>query len=353
VRFRYQVHEGPVGFSYYCSQLCQQQAMGARETQRCSVCSKEFELEYPYQVQAGDAEATYYCTPRCRDVGPALSKRHRRIPTRIAVFNHKGGTGKTTTSVNLAAGLAEAGEKVLLIDCDGQGNVGASLGIRGERMLYHVIVDGADAAQAAVPVRKNFDVLTSNELLSAAELYLAQRPNRDRILRERLGDRVRGYDVVILDCAPALSLMNQNVLMYADSVLLPVSCDYLSLVGVRQVLRTIKSVRDMLGHDIELLGVIPTFFDVRNSISHEAVDTLREHFGDKCLPAIRVNTKLREAPRDRKTIFELAPMSNGALDYTVLVDRIRDMRSPTRASSVPPPVQYDVPVTITEPVHIT
>ncbi len=352
VRFRYQVHEGPVGFSYYCSQLCQQQAMGAREAQRCSVCSREFALEYPYQVQAGDAGATYYCTPRCRDVGPALSKRHRRIPARIAVFNHKGGTGKTTTSVNLAAGLAEAGEKVLLIDCDGQGNVGASLGIRGERTLYDVIVDGVDAIEAVVPVRKNFDVLTSNELLSAAELYLAQRPNRDRILRERLGDRVRGYDVVILDCAPALSLMNQNVLVYADSVLLPVSCDYLSLVGVRQVLRTIKSVREMLGHDIELLGVVPTFFDVRNSIAHEAVDTLREHFGEKCLPAIRVNTKLREAPRDKKTIFELAPQSNGALDYTALVDVVRDLRSPTRASSIPPRMPGESLVATTEPVHI-
>jgi len=337
VRFRYQVHEGPVGFSYYCSQGCQQRAMGAEEHQTCSVCEKDFALEYPYQVSAGDNGRTYYCTPSCRDVGPALSRRHRRIPTRIAVFNHKGGTGKTTTSINLAAGLAEAGEKVLLIDCDGQGNVGASLGIRGERSLYHVVVDGADVASAVVPVRKNLNVLTSNELLAAAELYIAQRPNRDRILRERLGDQVRGYDVVILDCAPALSLMNQNVLVYADSVLLPVSCDYLSLVGVKQVLRTIKNVRDMLGHEIDLLGVVPTFFDVRTRIGRDALDTLREHFKELCLPPIRVNTKLREAPRDRKTIFELAPDSNGAHDYRGLVERVRAMRSPTRNSSVPPP----------------
>jgi chromosome partitioning protein len=131
--------------------------------------------------------------------------------------------------------------------------------------------------------------------------------------------------------------MNQNVLVYADSVLLPVSCDYLSLVGVKQVLRTIKNVRDMLDHDIDLLGVVPTFYDARTRIGRDAVEALTKHFRDRCLPPIRVNTKLREAPRDKKTIFELAPDSHGAADYRVLVDKIRDMRSPTRASSVPPP----------------
>ena len=106
-------------------------------------------------------------------------------PRRIAVFNHKGDTGKTTTAVNLAAGLAEAGNKVLLVDADGQGNVGASLGIRGEKTLYHVLVQGTPAHEAAVPVRDDFHVLTSNEALAAAELHLATRPNRDRVMREQ------------------------------------------------------------------------------------------------------------------------------------------------------------------------
>src|SRR5690606_28000372 len=128
-------------------------------------------------------------------------------PRRIAVFNHKGGTGKTTTAVNLAAGLAAAGNRVLLVDADGQGNVGASLGIRGEKTLYHVLVHGVSAMDAAVPVDDRLHVLTSNGLLAAAELHLATRPNRDRVMRERLGDRVTGYDVIVLDCAPALSLM--------------------------------------------------------------------------------------------------------------------------------------------------
>ncbi|MCA9602971.1 MAG: ParA family protein, partial [Myxococcales bacterium] len=122
--------------------------------------------------------------------------------------------------------------------------------------------------------------------------------------------------------APALSLMNQNVLVYADSIVVPVSCDYLALVGVRQVLKTLKNVRELLAHHVEVLGVVPTFYDVRTKISREAVAALVDHFGDRCLPPIRVNTRLREAPAEKSTIFEYAPDSNGARDYVTLVDRI-------------------------------
>lgn len=339
VKFRYQIREEAGRFVYYCSQICQQRGL---QKPVCSVCGTDFELEYPFQAEVGDGEPRYYCSTGCRTAAKAgvyrVNKAGGRAaegPRRIAVFNHKGGTGKTTTSVNLAAGLAERGLNVLLVDADGQGNVGASLGIRGEKTLYHVLVSGMRADEAAVPVRQNLDVLTSNELLAAAELYLAERPNRHRILRERLGDRASGYDVIILDCAPALSLMNQNALVYADSVLVPVSCDYLSLIGVRQVLRTLKSVRTLLKHEVKLLGVLPTFFDVRNNISREAITALTDHFGDRCLPPIRVNTRLREAPSARKTIFEYAPSSHGALDYTALVDRVVRLRGDARALERP------------------
>ncbi len=333
VRFRYQTREENGRFLFFCSQLCQQ--AGLTESVSCDSCGERFVVEHPYQVEETDHGRRTFCSVACRAAAPPLAP--KGAGRRIAVFNHKGGTGKTTTSVNLAAGLAERGHRVLLVDCDGQGNVGASLGIRGERTLYHVLVLGADAQEAAVPVRQNLDVLTSNETLAAAELYLAGLPNRDRLLRERLADRVQGYDVVVLDCAPALSLMNQNVLVYADSVVVPVSCDYLSLVGVRQVLRTLKSVRDLLDHRVEVLGVLPTFFDQRNKIARESMDALREHFGDKCLPPIRVNTKLREAPSAKQTIFEYAPSSNGAADYRRLVERIDRQRS---RSEVPEAQQF-------------
>jgi chromosome partitioning protein len=344
VRFRYQVREAEAGaFEYFCSQMCQQTSLGhssagetvtsAEPACACAVCGKKFALEYPFQVQVKDGAPTHFCTIDCRNAARAGVLRVNKAgaavssgPRRIAVFNHKGGTGKTTTAVNLAAGLAEAGNRVLLVDADGQGNVGASLGIRGEKTLYHVLVHGAPASECAVPVRDDFHVLTSNELLAAAELHLATRPNRDRVMRERLGDRAVGYDVVVLDCAPALSLMNQNALVYADSVVVPVSCDYLSLVGVKQVLRTLRHVRDLLKHDVALLGVLPTFYDVRNKIARDAVSALQDHFGERCLPPIRVNTKLREAPSARQTIFEYAPESHGALDYMVLVDFVRRLR---------------------------
>ncbi len=175
-------------------------------------------------------------------------------------------------------------------------------------------------------MRNNLDVVTSNEILAAAELYVANQPNRHRVMRERLANATQGYDLVILDCAPALSLMNQNTLMFADSVVVPVSCDYLALVGVKQVLRTIKNVRQVFQHDVEILGVLPTFFDVRNRICRDSMDALSRHFKERCLPPIRVNTRLREAPSVKQTIFEYAPESSGATDYMVLVQHIFDLQ---------------------------
>lgn len=326
VRFRYQVRAEGGRYLYVCSTACQERLLGDGDACRCSVCGEAFSLEFPYQVAVRDGQRVYFCGTDCRGrAARAPLPVEDCGPRRIAVFNHKGGTGKTTTSVNLAAGLAERGRKVLLVDADGQGNVGASLGIRGERGLYHVLVHGARAEDVVVPVRTNLDVLTSNETLAAAELALAQRPNRDRVLRERLAHGTEGYDVVVIDCAPALSLMNQNVLVYADGVLIPVGCDYLSIVGVRQVMKTMKSVREVLRHDVRLVGVLPTFFDNRQRIARDSLATLHQYFGDRCLPAIRTNTKLREAPASRQTIFEFAPDSHGADDYRALVDYVLEL----------------------------
>lgn len=324
-RFSYQKLSRDDGSTAHaCSQRCYNTLTKVNETCRCDVCGTSFELEFPFQLSLTGGKRRYVCSMQCKaeetkkQSAPSREKR----PWRIAVFNHKGGTGKTTTAVSIAAGLAESGKKVLLLDADGQGNVGVSLGIRGTESLYHILVSGTSPQDAAVPVRHNLDVVTSNELLAAAELFLASKPQRDRKMRERLGTKDHDYDVVVIDCAPALSLMNQNALVYADGVLIPVGCDYLSIVGVQQVLRTLRNVRELLRHPVQLWGVLPTFYDTRNRISREAVATLEGHFGDRCLPPVRVNTRLREAPSAKQTIFEYAPESNGAEDYRQVVSTL-------------------------------
>ncbi len=247
-------------------------------------------------------------------------------PKCIAIFNHKGGTGKTTTSVSIAAGLASQGKKVLLVDTDAQGNVAVSLGVNVERSLYHVLVMGLRTKDVAQSVRENLDLLPSNETLAAAELYLAGRQNRDRVLRERLSQAMELYDYILLDCSPSLSLMNQNALVCADSVLIPVACDYLSLVGVRQVIKTVKHVNTLLHHPVQIWGVLPTMFDGRAKIAREAVSTLENHFAERCLPPIRSAIKVKEAPAQGQTLFEYAPYSPAAEDYLKIVDRIIQSR---------------------------
>jgi chromosome partitioning protein len=247
-------------------------------------------------------------------------------PQVLAIFNHKGGTGKTTTAVTLAAALASRGKQVLLVDTDGQGNVATSLGLTPTRTLYHVLVMGQPFASAVLSPRPGLDVLAANETLAAAELYLAGRAQRDRILATRLASCRDSYEHVIIDCSPSLSLMSQNTLVFADAVLCPVACDYLSLVGVRQVLRTIKQVNRVLGHPVRLWGVLPTMFDTRARVCREALDALREHFKDRCLDPIHTNIKAKEAPAQGETLLEYSPEARCTVDYLRVVDRLLNER---------------------------
>lgn len=266
---------------------------------------------------------------------PPVPRPSDGVPRHLAVFNHKGGTGKTTTAVSVAAGLAARGKKVLLVDTDAQGNVSVSLGATAERSLYHVLVMGLRVADAVKTVRPNLDLLPSNETLAAAELYLAGRQNRDRVLQERLAAAAAGYDYVVIDCSPSLSLMNQNALVFADSVLVPVACDYLSLVGVRQVIKTVKNVNALLHHPVQIWGVLPTFYDARAKICREAVSTLKQHFGDRCLAPVRAAIKVKEAPAQGQTIFEYAEDSNAAEDYAAVVQTILTSRERTAGTNAP------------------
>ncbi len=293
----------------------------------CSHCQSTFVPTYVFQLAINKARVRqYFCTIECRKaiLGQGGFRSHRA--RRIAVLNHKGGTGKTTTSISLAAGLAERGQRVLLVDTDAQGNVGLSLGLSAQEDLYHVITENLDPDDVIVPVRKNFDIITSSQLLAAAEVWLAglSPELRPHVLEKRLGtaEISKSYDYIILDCGPSLNLLNQNALVYSDEVIIPVNCDYLSLVGVKQVLRTISEVEKHLRHTVRVSGVLPTFFDSRTKLACEVLETLRGHFKERCLPPIRCNTKLAEAPSRRKTIFEHAPDSNGAKDYLCIVDKL-------------------------------
>ncbi len=380
VHFRYQTEEqresdGHGGSravtSYYCSQRCLEDSHRQRSdgSVACDACAKRFQVEFAAQVLFTGGRRHYACTSLCRSriqagaravrLGQLNSREYEPgddsfVPTArseasptpppasvvtrvagldsdaqpssrprvIAVFNHKGGTGKTTTSVHLAAGLAREGHRVLLVDTDGQGNIGASLGLSAERTLYHVIVMGLDYREAVGQARPNLDVLLSNETLAAAELYIAGQRQRDRILAARLCKARDDYDFVVVDCSPSLSLLNQNALVLADAVLCPVACDFLSLYGVRQVLRTIKQVNRLLSHPVKLWGVLPTMYDARARICRESIETLREHFKDVCLPPVHYAIRAKEAPAQGKTLFEYAPGSPPAADYANVVGRL-------------------------------
>ncbi len=296
----------------------------------CNSCGTRFEVRYAFQQIALRNDVLHVCSESCRKRVLAGGRSSSAGPIRIAILNQKGGTGKTTTAVNLAAGLADQGHRVLLIDVDAQGHVGVSLGVRGERSLYHIVVEGADPAECVVPINEYLDVITSNETLASAEIFLARMDEgRDRILRGRMAS-VTNYDYVLLDCGPSLSLLNMNALTFADELLVPVSCDFLSLVGVRQILKTVRHVNELLLHPIRILGVLPTFYDQRNRISDESVKSMQSHFRDRVLPPIRVNTRLKEAPSHRQTIFEYAPYSRGAADYKRLVRWVAEHFANTR-----------------------
>jgi chromosome partitioning protein len=327
-RFAYQVQRTEESTLFFCSQRCHEAHLFAAHQKTCSVCATRFDLQYAYQQSQVDGSLRYYCSTPCREQDLTQVKaRHNRI-RRIAVLNQKGGTGKTTTSVNVSAALAERGHRVLLIDLDAQGNVAVSLGLSAARTIYDVLVDGVHPADCIVNVGPNLDALISNTSLAQAEVRLVTARDRTRILSHRMAS-ITNYDYIVMDCGPSLSVLNQNALTFADDILIPVSCDYLSLVGVKQILRTLKKVNEHLLHPVNIIGVVPTFFDVRTRISVEAVTTLKAYFKDRVLPPIRVNTRIREAPSHKKTIFEYAPDSSGARDYLKMVDRLLEIAAET------------------------
>ena len=181
------------------------------------------------------------------------------------------------------------------------------------------MIEGRPLPELSAPVRDNLELLAADAGLAAIDLRLPTMKGRSRILHKLLAPyRVR-YDRIIIDCGPSLSLLNQNALCVSDGVLVPVSCDYLSLVGVRQVMRTMRNVGKLLDHELELVGLVPTMYDGRRRIARQVHQALVERFSDRVSPAIRQTTRITEAPSRARTVLEAAPNSRGAEDYRELV----------------------------------
>jgi chromosome partitioning protein len=219
----------------------------------------------------------------------------------ICIANQKGGVGKTTTTVNLAAGLAKIGQRVLLIDLDPQGNATMGSGIDKRELelsVYDVLLESASIQEAVVKADKcGYDVLSANRELAGAEIELVQLERRDQRLKNALAAADAAYDFVLIDCPPSLSMLTLNGLCSAHGVIVPMQCEYFALEGLTDLVNTIKQVHANLNRELKIIGLLRVMFDPRITLQQQVSDQLKDHFGDKVFAAvIPRNVRLAEAP---------------------------------------------------------
>lgn len=245
-------------------------------------------------------------------------------PRVIAVANQKGGVGKTTTAVNVAASLASAKRPVLLVDLDPQGNASSGLGLSRERAVttYEVLLGQATLADAVTETKvEGLYIVPSNSNLAAAEVDLAPMNRREFKLQEAL--ELATYDYIIIDCPPALGLLTINALTASTDVFIPVQTEYYALEGLGQLLTTVQRVREATNPRLDLLGVVLTMYDKRTSLSDQVKNEIKTHFGDKLFSTvIPRNIRLAEAPSYGRTIFEHDNWSKGARAYKQLAKEV-------------------------------
>jgi chromosome partitioning protein len=249
----------------------------------------------------------------------------------LSVTNQKGGVGKTTTAINMAASLACMNQKILLVDLDPQGNASAGSGVDRDDQkatVYEVLMHSAPVVDAIVRTESAFDVIASNRDLSGALIELVDEEHREFRMREALQSIRDEYDFILIDCPPSLDLLTVNALVASDAVLIPMQCEYFALEGLTELVNTVRKIRAAFNPDLSIEGLLRTMFDRRNSLAREVSAQLEKHFGDKVYHTIIPrNIRLAEAPSYGIPVLKYDKRSKGARAYLALAGEVMGRES--------------------------